>query len=88
MKRLTKDVSKIALCGGEHCKYGTATHCEDCGQFFTMILRLAEYERTGLMPEQVEKLKQEHLDICDRISMGDCTVGLANCPFLNDADVD
>ena len=64
MERLTErfDNGQAAVMGcGENCKYDykyCRNHYEDCPEINRLYERLAEYEDTGLTPEQVMELKE------------------------------
>lgn len=63
MERLTErfDNGQAAVMGcGENCKYDykyCRNHYEDCPEINRLYERLAEYEDTGLTPEQIMELK-------------------------------
>ena len=64
MERLTErlDNGQAAVNGcGENCKYDykyCRNHYEDCPEINRIYESLAEYEDTGLTPEQIRKLKE------------------------------
>ena len=64
MERLTErfDNGQAAVMGcGENCKYDykyCRNHYEDCPEINRLYERLAEYEDTGLTPEQIRELKE------------------------------
>lgn len=64
MERLTErfDNGQAAVMGcGENCKYDykyCRNHYEDCPEINRLYERLAEYEDTGLTPEQIMELKE------------------------------
>lgn len=64
MERLTErfDNGQAAVMGcGENCKYDykyCRNHYEDCPEINRLYERLAEYENTGLTPEQIRELKE------------------------------
>ena len=64
MERLTErfDNGQAAVMGcGENCKYDykyCRNHYEDCPEINRLYERLAEYEDTGLTPEQIQELKE------------------------------
>lgn len=64
MERLTErfDNGQAAVMGcGENCKYDykyCRNHYEDCPEINRLYERLAEYEDTGLDPEQIVELKE------------------------------
>ena len=66
MERLTErfDNGQAAVMGcGENCKYDykyCRNHYEDCPEINRLYERLAEYEDTGLTPEQVMELKERN----------------------------
>lgn len=63
MERLTErfDNGQAAVMGcGENCKYDykyCRNHYEDCPEINKIYERLAEYEDTGLTPEQIQELE-------------------------------
>ena len=64
MERLTErfDNGQAAVMGcGENCKYDykyCRNHYEDCPEINRLYERLAEYEDTGLTPEEIMELKE------------------------------
>ena len=66
MERLTErfDNGQAAVMGcGENCKYDykyCRNHYEDCPEINRLYERLAEYEDTGLTPEQIMELKERN----------------------------
>ena len=64
MERLTErlDNRQAAVMGcGENCKYDykyCRNHYEDCPEINRLYERLAEYEDTGLTPEEILELKE------------------------------
>ena len=66
MERLTErfDNGQAAVMGcGENCKYDykyCRNHYEDCPEINRLYERLAEYEDTGLTPEQIMGLKERN----------------------------
>ena len=64
MERLTErfDNGQAAVMGcGENCKYDykyCRNHYEDCPEINRLYERLAEYEDTGLTPEEVKELAE------------------------------
>lgn len=67
MERLTErfDNGQAAVMGcGENCKYDykyCRNHYEDCPEINKIYERLAEYEDTGLTPEQIRELKERDM---------------------------
>lgn len=83
MERLTErfDNGQAAVMGcGENCKYDykyCRNHYEDCPEINKIYERLAEYEDTGLTPEQIMELKERDTanaarPISDRSLYGIC----------------
>lgn len=66
MERLTErfDNGQAAVMGcGENCKYDykyCRNHYEDCPEINRLYERLAEYEDTGLTPEEILELKERN----------------------------
>lgn len=64
MERLTErfDNGQAAVMGcGENCKYDykyCRNHYEECPEINKIYERLAEYEDTGLTPDQIRELKE------------------------------
>lgn len=79
MERLTErfDNGQAAVMGcGENCKYDykyCRNHYEDCPEINRLYERLAEYEDTGLTPEQIRELK-ESVQRLDKIFGDEITV--------------
>ena len=76
MERLTErfDNRQAAVMGcGENCKYDykyCRNHYEDCPEINRLYERLAEYEDTGLTPQEIMELKERDTakaprEICD-----------------------
>lgn len=67
MERLTERFNngQAAVMGcGENCKYDykyCRNHYEDCPEINKIYERLAEYEDTGLTPEQIRELKERDM---------------------------
>lgn len=81
MERLTErfDNGQAAVMGcGENCKYDykyCRNHYEDCPEINKIYERLAEYEDTGLTPEQIMELKER--DMPKKIELN---AGVPTCP--------
>lgn len=66
MERLTErfDNGQAAVMGcGENCKYDykyCRNHYEDCPEINKIYERFAEYEDTGLTPEEIRELKERN----------------------------
>ena len=81
MERLTERFNngQAAVMGcGENCKYDykyCRNHYEECPEINKIYERLAEYEDTGLTPEQVMELKER--DTAKKIEIN---AGIPTCP--------
>ena len=84
MERLTErfDNGQAAVMGcGENCKYDykyCRNHYEDCPEINKIYERLAEYEDTGLTPEQIMELKER--DAAKAPAEADEDFGYFKCP--------
>lgn len=69
MQRLTKDNGELVKCTGKTCAFvcDRVTFCSECpiGQAFN---KLAEYERTGLTPEQIREVDRLYLEKCQEVN--------------------
>lgn len=81
MERLTErfDNGQAAVMGcGENCKYDykyCRNHYEDCPEINRLYERLAEYEDTGLTPEQIRELVER-----DKSCKVKINAGVPRCP--------
>lgn len=81
MERLTErfDNGQAAVMGcGKNCKYDykyCRNHYEECPEINKIYERLAEYEDTGLTPEQIRELKER--DTPKKIEIN---AGVPTCP--------
>lgn len=81
MNRLTErfDNGQAAVMGcGENCKYDykyCRNHYEECPEINKIYERLAEYEDTGLTPEQIRELVER--DMAKKIELN---AGMPTCP--------
>lgn len=89
MERLTErfDNGQAAVMGcGENCKYDykyCRNHYEDCPEINKIYERLAEYEDTGLTPEQIMELKER--DTAKAPIDADEDYGFFTCPSCGEA---
>lgn len=69
MERLTNDKGELVKCADKTCAFvcDRTTFCCECpiGQAFN---RLAEYERTGLTPDQIREVDRLYLEKCREVN--------------------
>ena len=85
MERLTErfDNGQAAVMGcGENCKYDykyCRNHYEDCPEINRLYERLAEYEDTGLTPEQIVEMKERDTGYFAKTSIFDHESVVCKC---------